>query len=247
MDKLSSLHNERYKTWLKLLTTKGRKLQGRFIVEGEHLVEEAQKANLVERVLVREGRVFEGSKEVVELADNLIDRLCSTQSKEDVLAVCTYPIQRSFATKRILVCDRLQDSGNLGSLIRSARAFGYDAVLCSDEGVDPFHMKVIRASQGAIFHLPVLRVDLKSSLKALKAQGVFILGSGLDRAQRLETLEVPDACAVIVSHEGQGLDPHLRALCDAVVYIDAPLFESLNVAVAGGILMHYVRKKHTKV
>lgn len=240
MAKISSAHNPRYKAWLKLKTLKGRREHDLFLVEGIHLVEEALKAKRVETLLVREGQTLDAAVETFELSDALIDRLCSTQSKEDVIAICTLP-QMHTPAQRILICEDIQDPGNLGSLMRSARAFGYDTILCSTAGCDPHHPKVIRATQGAFFQLNIERLDLYQNVEKLKHDGWMIVGSALDTHTHLDAIRVPAQHALIVAHEGQGMSPALRTLCSHVVRIDAPHFESLNVAVAGGILMHALR------
>ena len=244
MAKITSTHNPRYKAWLKLKTLKGRCEQSLFLIEGAHLVEEALRANRVETILVREGLSLEAEVETIELSDGLIDRLCSTQSKEDVLAICSpHPTQRP--SERILICEDVQDPGNLGSLMRTARAFGYDTILCSSTGCDPYHPKVVRATQGAFFHLNIERLDLNQRVEQLKQKGWMIVGSALDTHSTLDAIEVPSKHALVVANEGQGMSGSLRALCSTVVRIDAPHFESLNVAVAGGILMHALRKTPT--
>ncbi len=243
--RIQSPHNPRYKQWLKLQSVKYRKQLGLFLVEGDHLVNEAIRMGFVESLLVREGSSFDATIETFELSHQLMDALCVTLSKEDVIAVCKI---RSYDTphyKRILICDRLQDPGNLGSLIRSAVAFGFNAVICSHEGVDPHQDKVIRATQGAYFHVPILRVQLDAYVKALKQDKVTLIGTGLTQAVSMSNYAGPDAFALIVGHEGQGVDPQLLSLCDVVLRIDASQFESLNVAVAGGILMHHLVKQVT--
>lgn len=242
---IHSPQNPRYKQWIKLHSVKYRKQFGLFLVEGEHLVNEAIKKDFVECLLVRESCPFASNIETYELSSQLMDDLCMTHSKEDVIAVCKIKTHDNMQVQRVLVCDRIQDPGNLGSLIRSAVAFGFDAVVCSHEGVDPHQDKVIRATQGAYFYVPILRVKLPEYLKTLKQEGLLLIGTGLSQAISMDAYPSVESFALVLGHEGQGIDSGVLALCDVVLKIDASQFESLNVAVAGGILMHHLVKQVT--
>jgi RNA methyltransferase, TrmH family len=242
---IQSQHNPRFKLWLKLQHAKYRKLHGLFLVEGAHLVQEALKQGYVESVLIRESTIFDTSTESFELTHQLMDMLCVTQSKENVVAVCKIKQYELQLFKRTLICDRIQDLGNLGSLIRSAVAFGFDAVICSHEGADPHQDKVIRATQGAYFHVPIIRTKLLSYVENIKQHQIPVIGTGLEQATLMDDFKPSSQFALILGHEGQGVSSDLLARCDVVLKIDAPHFESLNVAVAGGILMHHLVKQVT--
>jgi RNA methyltransferase, TrmH family len=88
---------------------------------------------------------------IYELKDNLFDKLCATQSKENIITLCTYPELKSTKESRVLICDQIQDPGNMGTMIRTALSFGFDKIICSKDCVDVYNEKVIRSSQGAIF------------------------------------------------------------------------------------------------
>ncbi|WP_369813787.1 TrmH family RNA methyltransferase [Halolactibacillus sp. JCM 19043] len=142
--------------------------------------------------------------------------------------------------KKILVLDNVQDPGNVGTMIRTADAFNYDGVILGKGTVDLFNDKVIRATQGSLFHLPVVKADLQTLLPDLQARGVRLIASTLEEAVPLEEVTVPDSCAVIVGNEGSGVASDIQELSDLKVKISINgRAESLNVGVAAGILLYY--------
>lgn len=138
--------------------------------------------------------------------------------------------------------DAVQDPGNIGTLIRTADAAGFDQVLLGTGSVDPFNDKVIRATQGSIFHLPILTGELTEFMNELKAEGVEIWAAALQEAKPYKDMKTPDRVALLVGNEGQGIAEHLLEQSEKKVYI--PIYgraESLNVAVAGAVLMYHLQ------
>jgi TrmH family RNA methyltransferase len=142
----------------------------------------------------------------------------------------------------VLLLDQIQDPGNVGTIIRTAHSFGYDCVVLSENSVDLTNEKVLRASQGAIFHLPVIQRAMKSAVEECRKNGLMILGTGLKHSVPLSTIPDREKVAIILGNEGQGVRFEILHLCDAVVKIEINGFESLNVAVASGILCYRFRK-----
>lgn len=236
---ISSSVNPTYKSWVKLLQKKYRMKEQLFLVEGAHLVEEAVKAGVLKQVILREDTVYECEVPVTILARALFEKLEQTVTSSGIIGVCqmkALPIENH---SRLLIVDDVQDPGNLGTLMRSALAFGYNGMIMSTGTVDVYNEKVIRATQGALFRLPILRTDLSDYLPNLQAQGVRIYATALhEMAVNSHELKPETAMAFIVGNEGAGVKDALIKQSDGAVVIPmSSEVESLNVGVAGSILM----------
>lgn len=240
---IDSLTNAQVKHWVSLHQAKGRRETGTFLVEGDHLVEEAHKAKALELILVKEGRTNPYPDiQAITLSAKVFNKVSQIQSEGSLMAVCRLDPQPKIQGQRYLVCDRIQDPGNLGTLIRTATAFGFDAILCSEDCVDVTNDKVIRSTQGALFHIPVQQTDLKQAITELRSNGIHVYGTSLKKAVPLSTVKALTPIALVLGNEGSGVSPEVLALCEQNLVIESNAFESLNVAVAGGILMHHFRK-----
>lgn len=239
---ITSNQNTTYKQWMKLHQAKYRSEYRRFLVEGEHLVEEALKAKCVEAIIIRYGHKTSYKGTIYELKDNLFDKLCVTQSKENIIALCTFPSLNVKNETRLLICDQIQDPGNMGTMIRTALSFGFDKILCSKDCVDVYNEKVIRASQGAMFHIVTESVDCVKSIEDLKKSGFKVYGTGFNQSIPLESVKPNEKLAVVLGNEGKGVRVEVLRKCDSIIRIETSKFNSLNVGVATGILLHYFRK-----
>ena len=141
--------------------------------------------------------------------------------------------------KRYLILDDLQDPGNIGTLIRSALAFGIDQVILSKNCVDLYNDKLLRAMQGANFHISCIYGDLTEIIEKLQANGVVVVGSALENGQDISLIEKTEKMAFIVGNEGNGMNQNILDKCDYIGYIPIQTIESLNVAIAGSILMYH--------
>lgn len=237
---IQSKHNEKYKAWLKLKLPKGRKAAGLFIVEGQHLVEEALKAQWACLLVVKEGFEYPSTIEQYSLSADLFDALCTTVSKDTILAICKSK-RTSMQAKHILVCDDIQDPGNLGTMLRTAYSFGFDSVYCSKNCVDVFNEKVIRASQGALFYLDIKFDVSRDDLSELKQNGYTLYATGFDQSRPMLEFAKKDKLAIILGNEGQGVRQAWLDISDAILRIETLAFNSLNVGIATGILLHHFR------
>lgn len=181
------------------------------------------------------------------VADGELARLTDTVSPQGVVAVCDWP-ERSWADlpddpRLVVVCAQIRDPGNAGTVIRCADAFGADAVILSQGSVEVTNPKVVRASVGSVFHLPVLTgVPLEDAVAELRARGLQVLaaeGDGEDRLDRmLRAGELAGPTAWIMGNEAWGLPPQDAALADRRVAV--PLWgaaESLNLATAAAVCL----------
>ena len=186
---------------------------------------------------------------VVEITQPVAEKLAGTRSTQGVFALfetpATDPAPLLAAARRILALESVQDPGNVGTLLRSAAAFGFDAVLLGPGCAAPFSPKVLRASMGAAGRLPLgVCADLPAALGALRGRGVACLAAALYKARPLDAVgtQFPGGVCVVIGSEGQGLSAAAIAACSAAVRIPmTDRVESLNAGVAGSILLWHFR------
>ena len=250
MKYIESVKNPQVKQWKKLSAKKERDKTGKYLVEGFHLVEEALKEGIVLEVIMNEETELpaqfriEGT-EVVYVKSDVMKAICDTETPQGIAAVCE---QRAITLseinpERVLLIDAVQDPGNIGTMIRTADAAGMDCVILGEGCADPYNPKVVRSTQGSLFHLPVIKGSLADVIDELKAKGIPVYGTALEGASPLDKAEKSDRYAILVGNEGQGVSKDLLTKTTANLYI--PIYgksESLNVGVAAGILMYHFRK-----
>lgn len=228
---ITSLKNEKIKEAAKLLEKKYRDKTSTFLVEGFHLVEEARHASLLIEVFTCDEKV-EGTL----VSRDIIKKLSSTETPQPIIGVVKKPSAKELGN-RVLILDNVQDPGNVGTLIRTAIAFGFDSIVV--KGVDIFSPKVIRASQGGIFKLNIIQTD---DVKKFFLATHKIFGAILDKNAKLyNEVASPEKLMLVLGNEGQGISEEVIKSLDEKIYIPIN-FESLNVAVAGGILMNEYKK-----
>ena len=237
---IQSKQNAKYKAWVKLKQVKGRKATGFFIVEGEHLVEEAIRTRWATVILNKEGFTYPSALEHYSLSADLFDGLCTTVSKDTVLAICKMQVVET-SGEHILICDDIQDPGNLGTMLRTAYSFGFNHVYCSKNCVDVFNDKVVRASQGALFYLEIKQDFDVLDIQNLKDKGHTVYATGFENSTLMSELDKKQKLAIIMGNEGQGVRKEWLNLSDAILRIETTAFNSLNVGVATGILLHHFR------
>lgn len=242
---ITSLQNNQVKHWRKLHTRKYRNKTNSFLIEGFHLLEEARKSNWqIDTVIVKEDTSFPSwveEYELVYVSDKVFKEITQTESPQGIIAEVKMKTIPRNNEKSILLIDAVQDPGNLGTMIRTADAAGFSAIGLGVGTVDPFNEKVIRASQGSLFHIPIYQTNLIDEIKKLKEANFSIFASALEGAKNYLDVEVPEKVALIVGNEGAGINQEILALADKIVII--PIYgraESLNVSVAAGILMYHI-------
>ena len=253
MDIISSTKNEKIKDLVKLQTAKGRKKAGMYLLEGEHLVEEAIKEKApIELIVVTSNRledyqnlISQTDEQVLVVSQDVFHKLSMTETTQGILAVVKIDKQESLPfSGRFIVLDAVQDPGNLGTIVRTADAAGFDAVVLGTGTVDLYNDKVIRSMQGSHFHIPVFQADLREYLSALKNQGVEVAVTALHRDSKdYSILQGKSDIVIVVGNEGQGVSSEVIELADVVVTI--PMFgkaESLNVAIASALLMYKTKE-----
>lgn len=245
MIEINSRANDHIKELYKLQTKKYRDLKKMFLVEGFHLVEMA-KDYLVE-VLVTNVESIPSyvNKDIVTLVNkSIIEKLSQTKTPEPIIGVCKYRSTNGELGTKVLMLDQLQDPGNIGTLIRTSLAFGIDTIVVSDNSVDIYNSKLIRSTQGAFFNINIMSMHLIDAIDALKKKGVYIIGTSLKNAKSLYDVKKVDKYAIILGNEGNGVRDIVLDKTDVNVIIPMDKqMESLNVSVAGGIIMNYFYQK----
>ncbi|WP_251671127.1 MULTISPECIES: RNA methyltransferase [unclassified Sporosarcina] len=247
--RIESTQNSLVKHWKKLVTIRKERDQTKeFLVEGYHLVEEALKREgTVIQLLVREDIEIPADWQapIIEITAAVAKEISETEQTQGVFAYCKQPqydeTQQKNWTKLLLI-DAVQDPGNIGTMIRTADAAGLDGVILGKGCADPYNPKTVRSAQGSHFHIPVIRAELAEWLIHLKTNKVSLIGTGLHEAVSLNEIKPQSDFALLVGNEGSGVNPDLLSQADQVVKI--PLYgqaESMNVAVATGILLYKLR------
>lgn len=256
---ITSRDNPAVKEYTLLLTSrKARHEQRLFVTEGEKLTREALLGGCACKRLfftARAWRAYETryaktDAQICLVNESVAAKLSGTQSTQGVFGVFSMldndaqpvKIENSGA---YLILSSLQDPGNLGTILRTAAAFGIDGVFLNEDCPDLYSLKVLRACMGGVFKLPVQRVDnLLDVVSRMKAEGVFVWAAALHKkAQMAGRTELSNGCAVAIGNEGAGLGERLIQACDGVLALPMRQnSESLNAAMAAGIFMWEMAK-----
>ncbi|MBB6448280.1 TrmH family RNA methyltransferase [Geomicrobium halophilum] len=213
-------------------------------MEGIHLVEEALAADLHVEMLVKSEDApwlpFDiGAQRVVEVKASIFEALSDTESPQGWLAVCLMSQQPKMGSGNVLLIDGIRDPGNMGTIIRTAEAVGMSGIYVSPDTVDVYNGKVIRATQGALFHIPIVAYDLEDAIRSLIEEGKVIYGTSMHAEASYMKAAPRESYALLLGNEAEGISPPLLRMVDKTVSI--PIVgnaESLNVAVAAGVLMY---------
>jgi TrmH family RNA methyltransferase len=241
---------------------KARERQGLFVAEGVRAVEELLRSDLHVRGALVSAALMVAARgkalretietreiELLELPERDFATAAGTDSPQGVLAIAEVP-RRTFeslglpAVARLLALDGVQDPGNAGALLRTAAALGVQATFALPGTVDLWNPKVVRSAMGALFHRPALSCTWDELGRFLRENDVGAWGADSEGepVDAIEARDVPARLALIVGNEGSGLSEEARALADRRVRISLSSdIESLNVAVAAGILLHHFR------
>jgi RNA methyltransferase, TrmH family len=239
---------------------KYRKLYGLFVVEGAHVIEELLKSHWKVHVLVitheaAEDRTISALIKAAErlgiaiefLAQKIFLKLSDTETPQGILAVVGLPLSnmgRLISARRILIADGVTDPGNLGTMIRTAAAFGFEGFVTTPGSADLFGPKTVRASQGAIFHLEIANhIDYKEIEQRIKpSHKIYALTA--QASIDLQSTRPAVNSALVVGAEISGVSPEISAISDLTLKIPmSGRVESLNAAVAAGIAMYeFVRR-----
>lgn len=251
---IRSVQNDNVKYYEKLKDKAFRRQEQKFILEGRHLVEEALKTDLVEIIMSTDEEYLKSIGDSVEtflVTDAIIAKLSSTKNPQNILGIAKMFTNDLRVIKNIVkeeksslvMFDEINDPGNLGTLIRTAAALGYDGIILSKNSCDIYNDKTVRASQGSIFKTKIVYADLLEAIPYLKEKGYKLIGTSLKDASKLEDANPTEKFVMCLGNEARGISDAVLNLMDQNVkltmYNDV---ESLNVMVAGSIIMYELKK-----
>lgn len=254
---VSSRTNARVKQLRAAFQGHARLSGGMVAIEGDHLLAEALRSGMVLKTVFMSDqrmvpKIVPQGVEVLRLTEDVFQSVVETQSPQGVAALIVPPVpvleDVMVGTPLILIAAGLQDPGNMGTLVRSAEAFGATGVLATPGTVSAWNQKALRASVGSVFRMPVVSVAL-DDIAALKGRGVRLLAAvGTDDygAKPAQDVDFTRACAVMIGNEGAGLAAEWMELADGQVTIPCPgAVESLNAAVAGSLLLYEASRQRS--
>lgn len=234
---IESVNNEKIKNYAKLSDKKYRDLNNLFIVEGEHLVNEAENLGLVVDVFSLEER-----NNATKVSFDVMKKLSSLTNPPKVLAVVK-KLEEKVIKGNILLLDDIQDPGNLGTIIRSAVSFGIDTVVVSNNTVDIYNPKVIRASEGMLFKINYLKTNLIDFINDNKDNYTFITTDVIE-GKDVKDISINKNYALIMGNEGNGVKKEISNMIENKVHIKMEdTCESLNVSIATSILLYELYNK----
>jgi RNA methyltransferase, TrmH family len=257
---LSSLQNPLVKQIRKLQQAKYRRSLNQFLLEGTHLLQEAcavgwplevvcytpqwqqkQSQRFLDQLSQCCSRIEVASPEV-------LGAIATTVTPDGVVAIAQSQPRTNFTLTHLgLALETIQDPGNLGTMIRTATAAGAEGLLLSQDCVDPEHPKVLRASAGQWFHLPItVSTDLAGQLQTYQRQGMQIIATLPTAEQNYWQVDLRPPTLFLMGNEGAGLSPTLQAIAD--LHVKIPLYqgvESLNVAIAAALLLYECQRQRS--
>lgn len=259
---ITSLQNDKVKTMAGLLDKKHRDRNGKYIVEGVHLVQEALLADAQVDTVVfdaergmpeeLEALLQEAKCELVEASPAVMARCTGTDTPPPIFGVVA-KFERDASSlftgtgnSLVIVLDGVRDPGNVGTIIRSADAAGADAVVLGRGCVDLYNPKTVRSTMGSLFHLPIIEAELASLLPEAKSRGIRLVGTSLQASSTCYSYDWRRPTWLLLGNESNGLSSESLQLVEENVII--PMrggSESLNVAMAGTVLLYEaMRQRH---
>ena len=237
--KITSLTNSYIKSLNELSKPKNKKERNEFLVDGLDFIEMAYEAKCLKTILTLEHLSGFDGIEQIEVTPQIIEKLSSNRSPSKVIGVCNYPTTREVDGDRIVYLDGVQDPGNVGTIIRTALAFNYDAVILSEDSASIYNDKVISSTKGALFKMNIV----SCSLEELKEKGYQLIVTSLGKSVDYKSISVSNKACIVLGSEGQGVKQSTLDMSDVIVRIDISNIDSLNVGVAAGILLNEYRKE----
>ena len=251
--RLTSMQNPQVKLWRALRERKGRDEQHLFIAEGDHLTGEALNAHAAQALLTADDAMDKFPKHIAmaqeqgisayALPAHVFASLCDTKTPQGVCAVCRLPdMDREMpeGALKLATLDGVQDPGNVGTVLRTLDAAGFDALLINDRTADPYSPKALRASMGAVFRIPVYRCDLPSVLAGMADRYDLYAGMLDGSTPFFERQRSKPGVCVIIGNEGAGISEEVAAV-KGLQKVRLPMeggAESLNASVAGAIMIY---------
>jgi len=242
---ITSLENERIKNYIKLKDKKYRKRTNTFIVEGLHLVLEAYKSGNLIELIIEKDEVLPLDVPTIFVTNEIINRISNLDTPVTVMGLCKINNNEEIIGRKVLLLDGIQDPGNLGTIIRSSVAFNVDTIVLGENTVDLYNPKVVRSTQGMMFHINIINKDLASAISELKEKEIPIYGTKVEYGEDVRSFPSKDknAYGLVMGNEGAGVSSEVLDMCDKFIYIDMnERVESLNVSIATSIILYELNR-----
>ena len=231
---IESVNNPKIKNLIKLKEKKYRDLTNTFIVEGDHLVREALKKELVIEIYSLSDEDY--GVPSFKITEAVMKKITSQVSISPIIALCKKMGEEPIKGP-VLILDGIQDPGNLGTIIRSAVAFSMPNIIISDNSVDLYNPKVIRSTEGMLFHVNAIRKNLSEYLPTLK-KDYQIIGTDVRTGVNIRNLSLNSNYGIVIGSEGSGMGVS-KDFCDTFIKIPmSDKCESLNAGVSASIIMY---------
>lgn len=245
---ITSKNNPLVKETATLKDKKGRKLLGSFLVEGRKMAEECHKSGMtIERIFVREGVELSlpvDEEKIVVVSEDVLHQLSDEKTPQGVVCRVKIPTRPLCAPKgNCLFLDGVADPGNMGAIIRTANAAGYEEIYLAKECTDPYSPKSVRASMSGVFFTKLYCAEREEILSVLKNAGVSLVVADMD-GENIFDFVPPSHFALVIGNEANGVSATVEAVADKTIRIPMRSSqESLNAAVAAGVSMYLLAKE----
>ena len=255
MKEISSVHNPTVQELKDLQKAKARRERGLFLCESAKMVREALALSLCRSLIVERGRESDYAQEIAQaealgcdvllVTPAILGAISEQKTPQGIMAtVAIRPEPQAFSGSLIVAMDGVQDPGNVGTILRTADAAGFDGALLSSACADLYSAKTLRATMGSVFRVPTKRTDdLAAALEAMKARGYAVVATELGGAD-FYTHCPHEKCVLVIGSEGRGVSAAVRDV--ATHHLALPMrggAESLNAAVAAGIMIYEMARK----
>lgn len=236
---ISSLQNNKVKDWMRLYQKKYRRNQ--YLILDEVIIKEAIKYGYLD-TLIYTGKNELKFKDSIEVSLEVMQKL--TKGKDlKYLGIGHIIEEKLDHPNKIVMLDDLQDPQNVGMIMHACELFGHDTLILNNNTADIYHEKCLSASLGSIYHLNILRCNLEDKIKELQADGFKVYATGLSKeTKELEEVSSTNKMAFILGNEGSGVKESIYDIVDEVIKIRMENIDSLNVAMAGTIVMYHFSK-----
>ena len=262
MEYISSRTNNQIKNIVNLVNNKKERIkQGLFVIEGLKILIEAKKNKINILKIFTTQKFFDNNRnifekivnkdiEIIIIVEDICKKISNNVTPQEIFAICKIPSEISFDIalnngRNILMVLNLQDTGNFGTIIRTANAFGIDYILKSKDCPDIYSPKMLRSSMGNVFNSNIIEIDDPiKTINMLKKSGFNIYASAIsDNCEEIQTISFSDKNVIIVGNEGNGLNKDIIKAADKSVKIPMiKKIESLNVSIAAAILLWELKK-----
>ena len=264
MIEITSMKNPMIKEIKSLYRKKERMKSKSFIIEGIKIIEEAidhsypiKNIIYTDKLMDTKGgpefyQTIRDREELIYVGDNIFKEISDTENPQGVLAIAKFQFEdldklKDKENPALIFLDRLQDPGNMGTIIRTADAFNFDGLIITDGSVDPYNPKVVRATMGSIFRLPIYYIeDSLRGLNKLKENRLRIISTSLEGSLPIYDIDYSGGFVLVIGNESTGVSDEIFSLSDRLIRIPMPgKAESLNAGVAASIIMYEGMKQRS--